>query len=203
MKKYLWLFLVLASAALAGNAAAGENARGALTESGGTRAAIETAYGTIMIRLFPEAAPKHVENFIRLAKEGFYDGTIFHGAVKGTMIQGGDPYTKASRGTYTGCCPDKRKYGMGGPGWTVTAEFNAIAHKRGTVSMVRFKGAESSGSQFFILLKDSPSLDGRYTAFGEVISGIEVADRIAGLPKNRELPYLPEERVEIKVRAME
>jgi len=168
-----------------------------------TRAAIETTYGTIVIRLFPDVAPKHVDNFVKLAREGFYHGTIFHAAVPGFMIQGGDPVTQVSKNTYTGCCPDKRKYGSGGPGWTIPAEFNNIPHKRGIVSMVRFKDPDSAGSQFFIVIKDSNFLDGKYTAFGEVTSGMDVADKIASLPKNSDLPYLLKERVEMKVKILE
>jgi len=203
MKNFIELFLALfIVVALPAIIIAGEGANE--TKPGRqTRTAIETAYGTIMIRLFPDAAPRHVDNFVKLAKEGFYDGTIFHAAVPGFMIQGGDPLTKISKTTYTGCCPDKRKYGSGGPGWTVPAEFNNIPHKRGIVSMVRFKDPDSAGSQFFIVIKDSKILDGKYTVFGEVESGMDVADKIAGLPKNNDLPYLPKERVEMKVKILE
>ncbi|MBE7414452.1 MAG: peptidylprolyl isomerase [Deltaproteobacteria bacterium] len=168
------------------------------------RAIIETAYGNLEIRLFPDIAPKHVENFVRLAKEGFYDGTIFHEAVPGFKIQGGDPYTKANSGKYTGCCPRKSRYGLTILPWTVPAEFSRIPHKRGIVSMARFEDdPDSASSQFFIVLKDSGSLDGKYTVFGEVASGMEVADRIAALPKDEDYPNLPEERVEMKVRILE
>ncbi len=168
------------------------------------RAVIKTAYGNIEIRLFPDIAPRHVENFVRLAKEGFYEGTIFHEAVPGVKIQGGDPYTKANSGKYTGCCPKKSKYGYGGPDWTVPAEFSRFPHRRGIVSMARFEDdPDSAGSQFFIVLEDSRSLDGKFTVFGEVASGIEVADRIADLPKDEDYPNLPEERVEMKVRISE
>lgn len=203
MRKFVKLFMAFfVAAALPAEVFAGEAAV-KMDSKNEPRAAIETPYGTIVIRLFPEAAPKHVENFAKLAKEGFYDGTLFHGAVPGLMIQGGDPLTKISKTTYTGCCPDKRRYGSGGPGWTVPAEFSKIPHKRGIVSMVRFKEPDSAGSQFFIVLKDSNSFDGKYTVFGEVASGMDVADRIAGLPKNAAIPYLLQERVEMKVRMME
>lgn len=168
------------------------------------RAIIETVYGSIEIRLFPDIAPKHVENFVRLAKEGFYDGTIFHEAVPGFKIQGGDPYTKANSGKYTGCCPRKSRYGRTVLPWTVPAEFSDVRHKRGIVSMARFEDdPDSAASQFFIVLKNSSSLDGEYTVFGEVTSGMEVADRIAALPKDEGYPNLPEERVEMKVRILE
>ncbi|MGH9892496.1 MAG: peptidylprolyl isomerase, partial [bacterium] len=110
------------------------------------RAMIKTKFGEMEIRFFPDKAPKHVENFIKLAQEGFYDGTIFHRVIPGFMIQGGDPNTKD---------PDnKSQYGMGGPGYTVNAEFNDIAHKRGIVSMARSQDPNSAGSQFFIVVSD-------------------------------------------------
>lgn len=202
MKKYIELFLILLiiiALPIAINAV--EVAK--KIDSNIVRAVIETAYGAMEIKFFPEAAPKHVENFVKLAKEGFYDGTIFHAAVPGVMIQGGDPHTKISKNTYTGCCPDKRKYGTGGPGWTVPAEFNNIPHRRGIVSMVRFQDPNSAGSQFFIVVKDSNFLDGKYTVFGEVASGMDVADKIVNLPKNKDLPYLSRERVEMKVKIVE
>lgn len=197
MKKYFILFIFGLFAAAP-----------ALIYAGGpdekeTKAIIETAYGAIEIRFFPEAAPKHVENFIRLARQGFYDGTIFHKVIPGFKIQGGDPYTKVNWNTYTGCCPDKRKFGLGGPGWTIPAEFNNIPHRRGIVSMARFQDPDSAGSQFFIVVKDSNFLDGKFTAFGEVTSGMDVVDRITRLPLGRDLPNLPDERVEMKVRIKE
>ncbi|OGP17543.1 MAG: peptidylprolyl isomerase [Deltaproteobacteria bacterium GWC2_55_46] len=156
------------------------------------RAVIETKYGEMEIRFFPEAAPGHVENFVKLAKEGFYDGTIFHRVIPGFMIQGGDPNTKG---------PDKDTYGTGGPGWHIKAEFNDIPHKRGILSMARSQDPNSAGSQFFIVVKDSNFLDGQYTVFGEVAKGIEVADKIVSLPRNPR--DLPNERVELKVRIVE
>ncbi|MFQ5466214.1 MAG: peptidylprolyl isomerase [Thermodesulfobacteriota bacterium] len=156
------------------------------------RAVIETNFGDIEIKFFPEAAPGHVENFIKLAREGFYDGTIFHRVIPGFMIQGGDPNTKG---------PDTSTYGMGGPGWTMKAEFNDIPHKRGVLSMARSQHPDSAGSQFFIVVKDSPFLDGQYTVFGEVTSGMETADKIVNLPRNRS--DLPDERVEMKIRIVE
>jgi len=156
------------------------------------RAVIETKFGDIEIKFFPEAAPGHVENFIKLAREGFYDGTIFHRVIPGFMIQGGDPNTKG---------PDTSTYGMGGPGWTIKAEFNDIPHKRGILSMARSQHPDSAGSQFFIVVKDSPFLDGQYTVFGEVTSGMETADKIVNLPRNRS--DMPDERVEMKIRIVE
>ncbi len=133
-----------------------------------------------------------MENFIKLAKSGFYDGTIFHRVIPGFMIQGGDPNTKG---------PDKSTYGMGGPGYTIDAEFNKISHKRGIVSMARSRDPNSAGSQFFIVVKDSPFLDGKYTVFGEVVKGMEVADKIVSL--KRDYRDMPLERVEMKVKIIE
>ncbi len=198
MKKHIYFFFILLLTAAMPVAAGSAEKAGQET-----RAVIETAHGAIEIKLFPDKAPKHVENFLRLAKDGFYDGTIFHKVVPGFKVQGGDPYTKINWNTYTGCCPDKRRFGMGGPGWTVPAEFNDTPHKRGIVSMARFQDPDSAGSQFFIVIKDSPFLDGQFTAFGEVTKGMDVVDRIAGLPLGRDLPYLPDARVEMKVRILE
>jgi len=116
-----------------------------------TRAVIETSFGEIELRFFPEVAPNHVNNFIELAKKGFYDGTIFHRVIPGFMIQGGDPNSKS---------PDRSKHGIGGPGYTLKAEFNDKPHKRGTLSMARKAHPDSAGSQFFICVADAPWLDG-------------------------------------------
>jgi peptidyl-prolyl cis-trans isomerase B (cyclophilin B) len=156
------------------------------------RAVIETVYGEIEIKFFPDKAPNHVKNFIKLAKEGTYDGTIFHRVIPGFMIQGGDPNTKG---------PDKSTYGMGGPGYTIDAEFNDISHTRGIVSMARASDPDSAGSQFFIVVKGSTFLDGKYTVFGEVTRGMEIADKIVNLP--RDARDLPRERVEMKVKIIE
>ncbi len=156
------------------------------------RAVIETKYGEIEIRFFPEYAPEHVKNFIRLAKEGFYDGTIFHRVIPGFIIQGGDPNTKGE---------DRATYGFGGPGYRLKAEFNSLSHRRGIVSMARGRDPDSAGSQFFIVVKDSPFLDRKYTVFGEVVRGMDVVDRISTLP--RDARDIPLERVEIRVRIIE
>lgn len=156
------------------------------------KAIIETKYGNMEIKFYPEVAPKHVENFITLAKKGFYDGTIFHRVIPGFMIQGGDPNTKGT---------DESTYGTGGPGYHVNAEFNDISHKRGILSMARSNDPDSAGSQFFIVVKDSKFLDKQYTVFGEVTSGMEVADKIVNLPRN--FRDMPRERVEMKVKIVE
>ena len=157
------------------------------------RAIIKTKYGEMEIKFFPDVAPKHVENFIKLAKSGFYNGTIFHRVIPGFMIQGGDPNTKDST--------KKDTYGMGGPGYTIKAEFNDIPHKRGIVSMARAQDPDSAGSQFFIVVEDSRFLDRKYTVFGEVVKGIGVADKIVNLP--RDSRDLPTERVEMTVTIVE
>lgn len=157
-----------------------------------TKALIETKFGNIEIRFFPDVAPNHVNNFIELAKKGFYDGTTFHRVIPGFMIQGGDPNSKN---------PDKSMHGMGGPGYTVKAEFSNKPHKRGTLSMARSSNPDSAGSQFFICVADAPSLDRQYTVFGEVVSGMEVLDKIVNQPRDRR--DNPAERIEMKVRIVE
>lgn len=157
-----------------------------------TKAVIETKFGNIELRFFPDVAPNHVNNFIELAKKGFYDGTTFHRVIPGFMIQGGDPNTKS---------PDRSTHGMGGPGYSLKAEFNNKTHKRGTLSMARSANPDSAGSQFFICVADSPFLDGKYTVFGEVVSGMDVVDKIVSQPKDgRDNPL---ERIEMKVRIIE
>ncbi|MEK7829202.1 MAG: peptidylprolyl isomerase [Deltaproteobacteria bacterium] len=157
-----------------------------------TRAVIETKFGNIELKFYPDVAPNHVQNFIKLSKEGFYNGAIFHRVIPGFMIQGGDPNTKG---------PNKNTYGTGGPGYNVKAEFNNISHKRGILSMGRAQHPDSAGSQFFIVIKDSQFLDNEYTVFGEVVNGMEAADKIVNLP--RDSSDLPNERVEMKVKIIE
>ena len=134
---------------------------------------ITTNFGDIKVEFYPEDAPKTVENFRRLAETGFYDGLIFHRIVPGFVIQGGDPNTRNVN--------NKSKWGTGGPGWNIKAEFNQNNHSRGALSMARSQNPDSAGSQFFIVLKDSNFLDGQYTVFGRVISGMEIVDKIASL----------------------
>ncbi len=136
---------------------------------------IDTKFGKITIRFFPEDAPNHVENFKKLANSGFYNGTTFHRVIPGFMIQGGDPNTKDD---------DRSNDGMGGPGYTVNAEFNTRSHQRGIVSMARAADPNSAGSQFFICVVPSTFLDRNYTVFGEVIDGMDVADKIVSIPRD-------------------
>ncbi len=131
--------------------------------------------GDIVLRFFSDVAPGHVNNFVKLSKDGFYNGTTFHRVIPGFMIQGGDPNSKKS---------DRSSHGMGGPGHNVKAEFNSTPHKRGIVSMARANDPDSAGSQFFICVADANFLDWQYTVFGEVVSGMEVADKIVTMKRD-------------------
>ena len=153
---------------------------------------IETKFGNIELKLFPEVAPQHATNFMDLAKKGFYDGTTFHRVIPGFMIQGGDPHSKN---------PDRSQHGTGGPGYTIKAEFNGKPHKRGVLSMARAAHPDSAGSQFFICVADSFFLDKKYTVFAEVVSGMEVADKIVSQPRDK--ADNPNERIEMKVKIVE
>jgi len=137
-------------------------------------AVFKTTVGEMVVELWPEVAPKTVENFKTLAQKGFYDATAFHRIVKGFMIQGGDPLSKdASR---------EDRWGAGGPGYTVKAEFNDRSHQRGVISMARSQDPNSAGSQFFICLGDASFLDRKYTAFGKLVSGDDVLGKIGDTP---------------------
>ena len=138
-----------------------------------TAGIISSNLGDIKLEFYPEHAPKTVENFRELANRGFYDGLIFHRIVPNFVIQGGDPNTRD--------LSNRTRWGTGGPGWNIKAEFNKNKHSRGTLSMARSQDPDSAGSQFFIVLKDSNFLDGQYTVFGRVISGMDIVDKIASL----------------------
>lgn len=137
-------------------------------------AIIKTSAGTIVIEFWPDVAPKTVANFKKLAKDGFYDGTCFHRVIKDFMIQGGDPLTKDEA--------NKARWGTGGPGYSVDAEFNSKSHTRGVVSMARSQDPNSAGSQFFICHGNPTFLDRQYTAFGKLIKGDDVLEKIATTP---------------------
>jgi len=154
-----------------------------------TTAVLETKFGEITLKFFPEVAPKHVNSFIELASSGFYDGTTFHRVVPGFVIQGGDPNTKSE---------DRSQHGTGGPGYTLEAEFSDLPHKRGTLSMARAASPDSAGSQFFICVAAAAFLDNQYTVFGEVSEGMDVVDEIVAQP--RDSSDNPNERVEMKVK---
>jgi peptidyl-prolyl cis-trans isomerase B (cyclophilin B) len=196
MRKGTWTVWVAASAFLIGSLGISVGLlsaadKGPVKAEGAKapKAIIKTKFGDIEVAFFPEKAPKHVENFITLARSGFYNGTIFHRVIPGFMIQGGDPNTKDLNKPET--------YGMGGPSHRLKAEFNDIPHRRGILSMARTNDPNSAGSQFFIVVKDSNFLDGQYTVFGEVVKGMEVADTIVNLPRNAR--DLPAERAEMTV----
>jgi peptidyl-prolyl cis-trans isomerase B (cyclophilin B) len=154
-------------------------------------AIIETNLGTIVFKLFPDLAPETVRNFEKLSRDGFYNGTLFHRVIPGFMIQGGDPNTKNG---------NKSTWGMGGPGHMIKAEFNSRSHLRGIVSMARSQDPNSAGSQFFIVTTDSTFLDRQYTVFGEVIEGMDVADKIVKLPRDRnDCPLEEAKMIHVKV----
>jgi peptidyl-prolyl cis-trans isomerase B (cyclophilin B) len=133
-------------------------------------AVIKTSAGTMVIEFWPDVAPKTVENFKKLANEGFYDGTCFHRVIKDFMIQGGDPLTKDEA--------NKARWGTGDPGYKIKAEFNDKSHTRGVVSMARSQDPDSAGSQFFICHGNPTFLDRQYTAFGTLIKGDDVLEKI-------------------------
>ncbi len=154
-------------------------------------AIIETNFGRIVFKLFPDLAPETVRNFEKLARDGFYNGTLFHRVIPGFMIQGGDPNTKSG---------NKSTWGMGGPGHMIKAEFSSRSHLRGIVSMARAQDPNSAGSQFFIVTTDSTFLDRQYTVFGEVIEGMDVADKIVNLPRDRnDCPLDEAKMIRVKV----
>jgi peptidyl-prolyl cis-trans isomerase B (cyclophilin B) len=151
-------------------------------------AVIKTTEGEMVVEFWSDVAPKTVENFKTLAKKGFYDGTCFHRVIKGFMIQGGDPLTKdASK---------EDKWGTGGPGYQIKAEFNDRHHDRGVLSMARSSNPDSAGSQFFICHGSPRNLDHQYTAFGKLIKGDDVLEKIATTPTHP--PDRPNKRIVIE-----
>jgi peptidyl-prolyl cis-trans isomerase B (cyclophilin B) len=151
-------------------------------------AVIKTSEGEMVAEFWPDVAPKTVENFKKLAKSGFYDGTAFHRVIKGFMIQGGDPLTKDES--------KQSRWGTGDPGYKIAAEFNKKSHERGVFSMARSQDPNSAGSQFFICHGAPKFLDGQYTAFGKLIKGDDVLEKIATtktLPGDR-----PEKRMNVE-----
>ncbi len=137
-------------------------------------AVIKTSEGEMVVQFWTDAAPNTIENFKKLAREGFYDGTIFHRIVKGFMIQGGDPNSKDPA--------KENSYGEGGPSYKIKAEFNDHSHQRGVISMARSSDPDSAGSQFFICLAPVPRLDHQYTTFGKLIKGDDVLGKIGDTP---------------------
>src|SRR5712692_1741625 len=145
--------------------------------TGNEVAVIKTSEGDMVVEFWTDAAPNTVENFKKLARSGFYDGTIFHRIVKGFMIQGGDPNSKDPA--------KENRYGEGGPGYKIKAEFNDHPHERGVISMAREPDPNSAGSQFFICLASVPRLDHQYTTFCKMIKGVDVVGKINDTPVTR------------------
>ena len=136
-------------------------------------AILKTSEGEMVAEFWPDVAPNTVENFKKLARQGFYDGTAFHRIIKGFMAQGGDPLTKD---------PSKEsRWGTGDPGYKIKAEFNKKPHERGVLSMARSSDPDSAGSQFFLCFGKVSQLDGQYTTFGKVIKGDDVLDKLANV----------------------
>ena len=165
-------------------------------------AVISTKFGDMVVEFFPDVAPKHVENFQILAEKGYYNGTTFHRVIPGFMIQGGDPNSKDLDRMNDGTGGRAGKFfGIGRENdpesWTVPAEFNDTPHQRGTLSMARSQSIDSGSSQFFICHDNASFLDGQYTVFGQLISGIEVVDQIVN--SERDPRDNPLERVEMTV----
>jgi peptidyl-prolyl cis-trans isomerase B (cyclophilin B) len=150
-------------------------------------AVITTTEGTMVIEFWTDAAPKTIANFKKLASSGFYNGTCFHRVIPGFMIQGGDPNTKDPNA--------ESSWGMGGPGYTIDAEFNDHSHLRGVISMARTSDPNSAGSQFFICHGNPTQLDHQYTTFGKLIKGDDVLEKIATTPTHR--PDRPDKRMGI------
>src|ERR1700745_736733 len=156
-------------------------------------AVIETSDGDMVVQFWTDAAPNTVENFKKLARQGFYDGTMFHRIVKGFMIQGGDPNSKDPA--------KENSYGEGGPGYNIKAEFNDHSHDRGVISMARGPDPDSAGSQFFICLAPVHRLDHQYTTFGKLIKGQDVLEKVGDIEVTRNSmgePSKPSKRVVIE-----
>jgi len=156
-------------------------------------AVIKTSEGEMEVQFWTDAAPNTIENFKKLARQGFYDGTIFHRIVKDFMIQGGDPNSKDPA--------KENSYGQGGPDYKIKAEFNDHPHDRGVISMARSADPDSAGSQFFICLAPVHRLDHQYTTFGKLIKGDDVLEKIGNIPVERNAqgePSKPTKRVMIE-----
>ena len=178
-------------------------------------AVITTSYGDMVIEFYPDVAPMHVESFITLAKEGYFDGTTFHRVIPGFVIQGGDPNSKDGDRMNDGTGGRAGKYfGIGRENdpstWTIPAEFNDSLHIKGTLSMARSQNPNSGSSQFFICHAPTPQLNGKYTVFGQVIKGLDVIDTIVNVdrPNKANSSYNgpdgdnPFEKVEMTVKIM-
>ena len=190
MKFSIVLAVLLASAAFAAEEKKEEKTP---MNSPNEVAVIKTSEGDMVVQFWTDAAPNTVENFKKLARQGFYDGTIFHRIVKGFMIQGGDPNSKDQA--------KENSYGEGGPGYNIKAEFNDHGHDRGVISMARGPDLDSAGSQFFICLAPVRRLDHQYTTFGKLIKGDDVLEKIGDTPVTRNSmgePSKPTKRIVIE-----
>jgi peptidyl-prolyl cis-trans isomerase B (cyclophilin B) len=171
------LFCCLIASTLVAAVAAEEKKEASPMSTSNEVAVIKTNEGDMVVQFWTDAAPNTIENFKKLARQGFYDSTIFHRIVKGFMIQGGDPNSKDPAKEST--------YGAGDPGYKIKAEFNNHSHDRGVISMARGPDPDSAGSQFFICLAPVRRLDGQYTTFGKLIKGDDVLDKIGNTPVER------------------
>ena len=158
------------------------------TNSSTPQVIVRTTLGDMTFEFWPDVAPKTVDNFLKLSREGFYNGTAFHRVIKGFMIQGGCPKSKKGANGMPG---------TGGPGYQIKAEFNNRSHQKGVLSMARSQDVDSAGSQFFICHGDASFLNNKYTAFGKLIKGEDVLDKIAAIPCTGPERSSPTERVEI------
>jgi len=174
MKSSILAMVLLGSAVLAAEEKKDEKSS---VNTSNEVAVIKTSEGEMVVRFWNDAAPNTIDNFKKLARSGFYDGTIFHRIVKGFMIQGGDPNSKDPA--------KENRYGEGGPGYKIKAEFNDHPHERGVISMAREPDPNSAGSQFFICLASVPRLDHQYTTFGKLIKGEDVLAKISDTPVTR------------------
>ncbi len=190
MKFSIVLAVLLASAAFAAEEKKEEKTP---MNSPNEVAVIKTSEGDMVVQFWTDAAPNTVENFKKLARQGFYDGTIFHRIVKGFMIQGGDPNSKDPA--------KENSYGEGGPGYNIKAEFNDHGHERGVISMARGPDPDSAGSQFFVCLAPVRRLDHQYTTFGKLIKGDDVLEKIGDTQVTRNNmgePSKPTKRIVIE-----
>ena len=197
MKRFL--IALFATLSLAGFAAFAEEKKDDTSKSTGAKdapatadevAVIKTSAGEMVLEFWPDVAPNTVENFKKLARKGFYDGTAFHRVIQGFMIQGGDPLSKDES--------KKDQWGTGDPGYKIKAEFNDRKHQRGVISMARSRNPDSAGSQFFICHATAPHLDRQYTAFGKLIKGEDTLDKIATTPVGGPQGSLPKTRQNVE-----
>src|SRR6058998_3960981 len=190
MKLLILAFVLLSSAVFAADEKKEEKTP---MNSSNEVAVIKTNEGEMVVQFWTDAAPNTIENFKKLARQGFYDGTIFHRIVKDFMIQGGDPNSKDPA--------KENSYGQGGPGYNIKAEFNDHSHDRGVISMARGPDPDSAGSQFFICLTPVHRLDHQYTTFGKLIKGDDVLEKIGDTSVSRNSmgePSKPTKRVVIE-----